>query len=255
MKLLFVFLLVSSLSFCQEFTQEKLDSLKQTGLTISDANEYYKNNKGDSLASKSIGTVSKGQLVNGKLIPFEGKNFTYFDVLSYVNGRAFLNKTILDIVLEAYKKFETSLPCRHFYVMECSNQQGGKMFPHRTHQNGLSVDFMMPLLKNGNDYYELDTLGGDHYLLDFDKEGKYVKDKSVQIDFNLVAQHILLLDFVARSFSAKIEKVIINTDLKDELFNTEFGKILKTKDIYIVQNLSPLINALHDDHYHIDFKL
>jgi len=52
-----------------------------------------------------------------------------------------------------------------------------------------------------------------------------------------------------------LSKVIINTDLKDELFATKFGKVLKTSGIYLVQKLSPLINSLHDDHYHIDFDV
>ena len=129
------------------------------------------------------------------------------------------------------------------------------MFPHKTHQNGLSVDFMTPLVKDGKSYYDLDTLGADHYFLDFDDNGKYIDDPSISIDFNLVAQHILLLDYVANKFNAKIEKVIIKIELKDDLFATEFGKILKKKDVYVVKKLSPIVNMLHDDHYHIDFKL
>jgi penicillin-insensitive murein endopeptidase len=71
--------------------------------------------------------------------------------------------------------------------MECSNKEGGRIFPHRTHQNGLSVDFMIPLIKNGIPYYGLDNLGANHYLLDFNNNGEYLKDTSIKIDFNMVA--------------------------------------------------------------------
>ena len=145
------------------------------------------------------------------------------------------------------------MPTRYFGVMECSNEHGGEMQPHKTHQNGLSVDFMMPLLKDDLPYYGLDSLGLMHYLLDFDHAGKYKKDPTVSVDFNLMARQILLLDFFAKKVGLKIFKVIVKIEFKDELFMTEYGKLLKASDIYVVQGLTPTINALHDDHFHIDF--
>ena len=138
--------------------------------------------------------------------------------------------------------------------MECSNQHGGQMKPHRTHQNGLSVDFMMPLKKNQTPFYELDLMGKNHYLLTFDNYGRYSKDPNVVIDFDLVAKHILLLNQNAKKKGFKISKVIIKIELKDELYNSKYGQELKESGIYIVKALSPLINSLHDDHYHIDFE-
>lgn len=216
--------------------------------------KYYNENKGDEKPSRSFGTVAEGTLENGKLIPFCGKNFEYFDTLSYLSGRAFLNSSILQIILETYSELEKQLPDRKFYVMESSNKNGGDLFPHRSHQNGLSIDFMMPLIKENMNYYGLDTTGTDHYWLEFDNDGRYSKDISVSIDFDLVARHILLLDKIARVYKYKIAKVIIKTELKDELFATPYGQKLKASEIYIVKNLTPLINSLHDDHYHIDFE-
>ena len=127
------------------------------------------------------------------------------------------------------------------------------MFPHRTHQNGLSVDYMMPLEKEGAPYYELDEKGASHYLMDFDTEGHYSEDETVSIDFNMAARHILELDKQARKKGMRIHKVIFNTDLKDELYASDYGKKLKTSGIYMTRNLSKLVNDLHDDHYHVDF--
>jgi penicillin-insensitive murein endopeptidase len=246
-----------SLSQAQTDYRSVLDSLQATDTNVNSIQiaTYYNENKGNDLPSNSIGTYSKGSLENGKLIPFKGKNFTYFDTQSYLNGRAFLNDKVLNTLLKSYKQFETLLPERMFHVMECSNQHGGKLFPHRTHQNGLSIDFMMPLIKDGKPFYGLDTLGADHYFLEFDNNGVYKEDPTISIDFNLVAHHILILNKVAKVLGVKLTKIIINTDLKDELFTTKFGKILKTSGIYVVQKLSPLINSLHDDHYHIDFEI
>jgi penicillin-insensitive murein endopeptidase len=139
--------------------------------------------------------------------------------------------------------------------MECSNEDGGEIYPHRTHQNGLSVDFMSPLEKDGNPYYNLDTLGGTHYLLEFDDQGRYSADQTINIDFEVMAKHIWFLEQEARKNGLKISKIIIKKELKDDLFATEYGKKLKNSSIYFTQNLTPLINSLHDDHYHIDFEI
>jgi len=227
----------------------------ETTTELSKVEQYYNDNQGDDQLSKSTGTVSTGSLENGKLIPFKGESFQYFDTLSYLSGRAFTNDKLKKTILDTYQELSTQLPGRQFFIMECSNQHGGKIFPHRTHQNGLSIDFMMPLTKDNKDYYELDTIGKDHYWLNFDDDGKFTKDKSISIEFDLVARHILLLDEKARNNGLKITKVIIKTELKDELFATTYGQKLQASGIYIVKSLIPLINSLHDDHYHIDFEI
>lgn len=215
--------------------------------------DYYELNKGNDQGSKSVGSVSNGKLENAKLVPYYGKNFTYFDKDSYLGGRAFVNGKVKSTILEAYYALYTQLPERHFYLMECSNQEGGKLFPHKTHQNGLSVDFMMRMTKNGNDYYGLDTIGKEHYWLSFNDDGKYSSDTAVKVDFNLIARHILLLNEKAKDNGLRITKVIIRIEFKDELFATENGQKLKSSGIYVVKGLTKLINALHDEHYHVDF--
>jgi len=216
--------------------------------------EFYSANKGNDLPSKSTGTVSDGKLENGKLVPFYGANFEYFDTTSYFERRAYLNDKVLETVLATYTEFEILVPGRRFYIMECSNEKGGKMFPHHTHQNGLSIDFMSPLLKDGKPHTDLDTLGIDHYWMKFNESGIYSEDATVSLDFNLIAHHILILESTARKYGLKIAKVIFKLELKDELFATEFGKKLAATSIYFAKSLPDQINELHDDHYHVDFE-
>ncbi len=202
--------------------------------------------------SVSVGTVSNGSLKNGKLIPYRGTNFQYFDSMSYVNHRAFVHHKLKKTVLSSYNTLE-SKSNRKYTIMECSNKTGGKLYPHRTHQNGLSIDFMMPLKKNGKPFYGLDNTGAGHYLLKFDEQGYLADDKSISIDFDATVQHILVLEQEARKNGLQIKKIIINTELKDELYAAKNGSQIKAQGIYVVQKLTPMINALHDDHYHIDF--
>lgn len=214
---------------------------------------FYEKNKGNDKTSKSTGAVSNGKMTNGKLIPFYGKNFSYFDKGSYLGGRGFVNSKVLATILGSYKQLESLVPDRHFYIMESANKEGGKLYPHRTHQNGLSVDFMMPLIKENKPYYKLDTIGTSHYLLSFNDSGKYGYDTSIKVDFNLIAKHILILNEKAKIEGLKIKKVIIKIEYKDELFATEYGKKLKNSGVYVVKGLSKLVNSMHDEHYHIDF--
>lgn len=248
------FLCFSVLSWGQGYENAVRDSIQSKGQVHSNkrVEAYFEANKGNDLESKSIGSVSNGSLQNGKMMPFHGKNFTYFDTLSYFENRAFTNGSVKQIIMDTYDSL-SKITDRHFGLMELSNKDGGKMFPHQTHQNGMSVDFMMPLLKDGVPYYGIDSLGADHYWLSFNDRGQYSKDPSIEIDFDLIARHILILNGLAKQFQMKVSKVIIKVEYKPLLFAGAYGALLKSTGIYVVKELSKIVNDIHDEHYHIDF--
>ncbi len=208
----------------------------------------------DGIESKAVGKVGDGRLEYGKLMPFAGPNFKYFDTSSYLMGRAFLHSKVKRAVLEGYKGCEQKLSERHFRLMECAGEHGGNLFPHRTHQTGMSVDFMVPLQKEGKPFTKLDDYGKAHYFLSFDSHGRWSQDASVEIDFETMAKHLLVLDESAKRQGLRIKKVLLKTELKDELFATPSGKELQRRGIYFARYFEPLINNLHDDHYHVDFE-
>ncbi len=244
MRYLFLSIFLLSLNvFSQSSVQEVNQELKDFIASIKD----------DEKESVSIGTVSNGSLENGKLFPYKGDNFVYFDRESYIAGRAFVNSNVLNSVLGMYDSLYHIMPHHFFTIMECSNQEGGEMLPHKTHRNGLSIDFMTPMKKGGEPYYGLDTLGAIHYLLQYDDEGKYILDQAISVDFDLMAQQILILDHFARRNGLKVEKVILKLELKDELYATENGKLMQEQGIYVVKNLTKRVNEMHDEHFHIDF--
>lgn len=252
----FLYLITVPLAFaCTHAVKKSLEAEDNTepSKDRTPTEKYYDSHVNDTIESNSVGSVSNGKLENGTLIPFKGANYEYFDKASYLGGRAFTNNKVAEITVNTYQALLDQGVDRKFKVMEFSNKEGGRMFPHRTHQNGLSVDYMMPLQKDGQPYYELDNKGATHYLMEFDTEGHYSEDKEVSIDFNIAARHILELEKQARKNGMRIHKVIFNTHLKDELYATEYGKKLKSSGIYITKNLSKLINDVHDDHYHVDF--
>lgn len=204
--------------------------------------------------SASKGSVKKGELVNGRRFPYKGKNYKYFSPMSFILfNRAWVHSKVLNISLEAYKDCERTCPDRKFLLMECSEKNGGKMWPHRTHQNGTSIDFATPLLKKGQPYHFDHHYGIWHYALKFDEDGKLTTNKKVEIDFETMAKHILALEKAARKRGMYIKKVILKVNLKDNFFKTPTGKKVKAKGIYFVRSLPKMVDNVHDDHYHIDF--
>jgi penicillin-insensitive murein endopeptidase len=215
--------------------------------------QIFHKNKG---VSTSIGSVGNGKLINGYLVPYSGVNYCYFSLVSYyVIGDAYTNSKLSATLLSAYKECEATCPGICFRLMECSKKNGGKMLIHYTHQNGLSIDFMTPLIQNGKPKKTYDDWGSLRYQLLFDEDGKLNRNKDVKIDFETVAKHIIALDNAVKKHGLTIQKVILKIDLKDDLFKTEPGKELLRRKIYFARALPPGINAVHGNHYHIDFKV
>ncbi len=205
--------------------------------------------------SQSIGSVRRGTLENGWLLPFSGKNFGYFSGLSYyLFDNGYTHSNTCRTILEAYKSCETTCPGTFFRLMECSDKNGGRLMIHRTHQNGTSADFMVPKKwRGGGQSSFFDHFGYFHYLHDFDGHGRFYPLKWVEIDFENMARHILAIDDAARNNGLKIKKIIFRLELMDEFLATTSGKLVGDRGIFFAKNLPYWTNRVHDDHYHIDF--
>ncbi len=44
-------------------------------------------------------------------------------------------------------------------------------------------------------------------------------------------------------------------DLKDDFYKTKSGQEVKKRGIYFARHLPKKVDIMHDDHYHIDFKI
>jgi penicillin-insensitive murein endopeptidase len=114
---------------------------------------------------------------------------------------------------------------------------------------------MVPKMKNHKQVKRYDKIGLWHYLLNFDAAGRLTMNKDVVIDFETMGKHLIALDDAARKNGMTISKVILKIDLKDEFYNTKSGKEVKRRGIYLARNLSETLNKVHDDHYHVDFRI
>ncbi len=214
------------------------------------ARELFHKNNGESVA---VGKVHDGHLQNGYLMPFRGENFKYFSFISYyLMDNAYVHSKVYKTVLDSYEDLSLKYPDQKFQIMECSGKNGGKLKLHNTHRNGLSIDFLVPKKGKG---YQYNNIGLLHYLLEFDEDGKLEKNKKIEIDFQMMAEHILSLQNAGASYGVRIKKVILKINLKDDLWNSASGKKLKQSGIYFAKNLNKSIDDMHDDHYHIDFEI
>lgn len=79
-------------------------------------------------------------------MPSKGKNFeTYSYFLSFL-GRTCIHSKVRETILGAYNILETTQPEITFIYGEMGWCNSGRFRPHRTHQNGMSGDFIMPLV-------------------------------------------------------------------------------------------------------------
>jgi penicillin-insensitive murein endopeptidase len=205
---------------------------------------------GSALADESVcyGTTGNGRLENGAQLPSSGTNFSSYSVGSLA-GRTYVHSKVLTVITEAYKALETSATGKVFVYGETGWKGGGRIRPHKTHQNGLSVDFMVPVLREGKSVpLPTSPLNKFGYALEFDDSGR-MDDYS--IDFGAVAKHLLELNKAASPQGVKISRVIFEVPLQKHLFATSEGAQLKglmkfsTKQAWVK----------HDEHYHVDFEL
>ncbi len=213
--------------------------------------------------SVSHGTPWMGSLENGKRMPFEGENFHYFNFLSYLRGFCFVHHRVQQTIIDAYQICEKTVPGTRFVLGEGSKRRGGTyVFNHASHRNGLSVDFMTPLLKSGEPFTQATIFNAYGYGYNFNAKGELdhaipinIIPSNVTIDFEATARHILALDEAAKQNGLVIDNVVFKDNLRPLLFATPGGREILRRGIFFLQPLNALQNQAHDDHFHIDFRV
>ncbi|MDM5272330.1 penicillin-insensitive murein endopeptidase [Sulfurovum sp. zt1-1] len=194
------------------------------------------------------GTTSKGRLENGVALPSSGENYTSYSTMGELLGRTYVHSKVKEIIVASYRSLETSMPDKVYKYAETGFEEGGKFSPHKTHQNGLSVDFMVPVNDAEGKSVHLPThpFNKFGYNIEFDKTGHY---DEVTIDYEAMAAHIVSLHKEAKKRGARIWRIIFDPKLQHYLFKTKYGTYLR-KHINFSEKRSWV---RHDEHYHVDF--
>ncbi|RDE22496.1 replication initiation protein [Motiliproteus coralliicola] len=200
--------------------------------------------------STCFGTTSNGRLEHGVELPAEGKNYVGYSSVARLMGRTYVHSEVREIILSAYKALETEQPDKVYKYAETGFKTGGRFKPHKTHQNGLSVDFMTPVMASNGKSVHLPThpLNKLGYNIEFDQSGQY---EYLSIDYVALAAHIVALHKSAKGRGYDLWRVIFDPKLQPNLLETKYGSYLKQN----IQFSRKRSWVRHDEHYHVDFEI
>ncbi len=200
--------------------------------------------------STCYGTTSKGRLEKGVELPSSGDNFVAYSTIARLAGRTYVHSQVKSIIVNAYKSLETEQPDKVFKYAETGFEEGGQFKPHKTHRNGLLVDFMTPVLDESGQSVHLPThpLNKFGYNIELDNKGQY---EEYSIDYVALSAHIVALHKEAVAQGVDLWRVIFDPKLQPQFFKTPYGPYLK-KHIQFSKKRSWV---RHDEHYHVDFDI
>ena len=198
--------------------------------------------------SRSLGTPAAGRLEHGKRLPSRGANFRAYSSLGTLLGRNAVHDPVRRSVVAAYAELARTRPTDRFVYGETGWPGGGPLRPHRTHQNGMAVDFFVPVRDAAGHADFLPTMPWTKfgYGIEFDEEGRW---RDWRIDFDALAAHLAALQASAARHGLRIELVIFETSLQEELFAVPGGRDLAARMRFSRQPAW----VRHDEHYHVVF--
>jgi penicillin-insensitive murein endopeptidase len=204
----------------------------------------------DSEASTCFGTPSNGRLEGGVRIPGSGPNFAPYSSVGVILGRTYVHSKVAAVIEAAYKSLEAEAPGRQFLYGESGWRSGGRINPHKTHQNGLAVDFMVPVVDTNRKSVPLPTgvTNKFGYDIEFDSDATY---QDLTIDFEAIAEHLYALHQSSAAADVGISRVIFDRSYLPKLYSTRRGQFVREKIFFMVGK--PWIR--HDEHYHVDFNV
>jgi len=200
--------------------------------------------------SQCFGTVSNGRIEGTVKLPTSGPNFGAYSSLAAAVGRTHVHSVVAETIISAYSALEAQHPSKTYVYGETGWPSGGSFRPHRTHQNGLSVDFFVPVRNGDGKSVPLPTAITNRfgYDIEFGTDAKYGE---YEIDFPAMAEHLYQLHAAAKARGTGIALVIFDSAFLPRLFATQRG-------LYLQQNL-PFMKGKpwvrHDEHYHVDFAV
>jgi penicillin-insensitive murein endopeptidase len=200
--------------------------------------------------SQCFGRVANGRIEHSVKLPASGPNFSAYSSVAAALGRTHVHSRVAEVVVAAYAAAHAASPGVTYVYGETGWPAGGRFRPHRTHQNGLSVDFFVPVRNAAGQSVPMPTGPTNRYGydLEFDANGRLGE---LSIDFTALAEHLFQLHAAARARGIGLALVIFDPPLLPRLFATPRGP-------YLRQHLPFMKGSAwvrHDEHYHVDFAI
>jgi penicillin-insensitive murein DD-endopeptidase len=196
------------------------------------------------------GNASRGSLEGGRRLSYSGDNYHAYSFILRAAGRTFVHGAVRDAVRDAYAELAKSRPELRFVYGESGWPWGGRFPPHKTHANGTSVDFFVPVRSEDGKVTELPAsiFNQYGYSVRFDVNGRY---GALKLDFEAMGEHLLALDKAARAHGIRIQRVIFDPYLQPKLAATKAGAAALSQMSFLKQRAW----VPHSEHYHVDFEV
>jgi len=193
--------------------------------------------------AQTFGESAHGTTIGARSLAPWGPGFRSYSIVGAAMGRQYTTPDVEKDLRQAAAKNARHGP---FYFAETGWRSGGLFLPHRTHQNGTSVDLLMPLKKGYRPARWLWLQFG--YGVDYghgrNRNGKrWQHSNAHQIDFNRLKAFLKTLCRTKR-----VAYVYVHRRHKRHLS----GSGCRLKNAF--PNLKQTDFDPHDDHVHIQFR-
>jgi penicillin-insensitive murein DD-endopeptidase len=209
-----------------------------------------------SMRAFAFGGGQCGALKGGTTLACDGSNFESFSTLACLLGRNHLHPLVTDTVRDAYAALQTTHPKRRWQYGDFGWASGGRLRPHKTHQNGLSADFFVPVSETveGNSVtisvpskVPIEFSNKLGYGFEFDATGRA---DDLEIAWHAITDHLLALEDAGEQHRTKIRRVILAPKLRKLLIQRDprarrFATRFSKRPSWV----------RHDEHYHVDFEI
>ncbi|MGB0431681.1 MAG: penicillin-insensitive murein endopeptidase [Bacteroidia bacterium] len=176
--------------------------------------------------SISYGKSSNGSIEFAKRLPYKSDGYVTYSFTGYLAGRTFVHEKLKLAVLEAFELLSEKYNERQFVIGDCGLKEGGPMsFVGKEKQNGLEMDFMLPIVNlDGSAYQKQNITNYWNYDLDFDETGRL---GGMEVDYGTLATMLATLQSTAIKHGLTIKKIEMHPDIKRGLLGKDLKSLIK----------------------------
>jgi Murein endopeptidase len=208
-------------------------------------------------ASVSVGSHSKGALLHGVAMPFEGAGYEVHRDWR-VRDHRYATATIVRWLTDVFRDVDREIPGSMAYLGDLSGRSGGDAAMHRSHASGRDIDiFYFASDGNGQPLHGLPAMlhfGGDGRAVRWSagKVGRAIKDPLPDARFDARRNWALVRAMLA-SPVVEVQWVFVHRDLAGLLIAEaeREGAPAATVDRARAILHQPTDSQPHDDHMHV----
>jgi len=174
--------------------------------------------------SISYGSSNKGSIENARRLPYKHKGYSTYSYLGYLAGRTYVHENVKNTLLEAFENLHEKYQDWDFVIGDASYKEGGPMAFQEEKQNGLEVDFLLPLVENGIPYSKQRITNYWNYSMEFDEFGRL---DGMEVDYSVLAGMLVAIQEAGANYQLTIKKIEMHPEIKRGLLGKNLASLLK----------------------------